>query len=81
MLKLSQLRRALRYQSIVGFERNAPHFDGDARDHIGPPANGAHQLQAPWASRSEPWGKPTPAAKWHQDPATGEWLGYFDTKL
>lgn len=80
MLKPTQLRRALRYQSIVGFERNAPHYDGDARDQIGPPTHAARQLQAAGARRSVPWGTPTPAAKLREDPTTGEWLGYFEAK-
>jgi len=80
MLKFTQLRRALIYQSTVGFERNAPHFDGDTRDQIGPAANGARGILAAGARKSAPWGKATPALQWSQDPTTGEWLGQFATK-
>ena len=74
MLKInSQLKRALRYQAVIGSERNIGHFDDGAKDLAGPPPRNALN-DVSRLRRAKPMGVVTDDVMISIDPVSGGYI-------
>lgn len=78
MLKIrTQLGRVLRYQSTLGAERVAGHFDDAAKDLAGPPSRAGRERGRDAVIKSSDAQRARRMLMARVDPETGAITGYF----